>query len=102
MLNYLIMLKYLKTLIFILIVLHSSCNAQEKSKEMINRKPVVAGRFYPLDKNELKNELKDFFDKAEKKYPDNIRALIAPHAGYVYSGEVAAAAYAQIDAKKKL
>ncbi len=100
MLNYLIMLKYLKTLIFILIVLHSSCNAQEKSKEMINRKPVVAGRFYPSDKNELKNELKDFFDKAEKKYPDNIRALIAPHAGYVYSGEVASAAYAQIDAKK--
>ncbi len=77
-----------------------SCSAQVQKHTLINRKAVVAGRFYPSDKDELKKQLKAFFEKAEKKHLRNIRALIAPHAGYVYSGEVAAAAYAQIDTKK--
>ncbi len=78
-----------------------SCNAQEKNQKLINRKPVVAGSFYPSDKNKLINQLKDFFSKAENKHINNVYALIAPHAGYIFSGEVAANAYAQIDPDKK-
>ncbi len=58
------------------------------------RPPAVAGLFYPGNPQKLKNVLQDFFDHAAK--PDSEMkpcALIAPHAGVVYSGIVAAAAY---------
>jgi AmmeMemoRadiSam system protein B/AmmeMemoRadiSam system protein A len=55
------------------------------------RKPAVAGRFYPGDPVTLTKELSDFFKKARKEpVPGEIVALISPHAGYMYSGQVAA------------
>jgi AmmeMemoRadiSam system protein B/AmmeMemoRadiSam system protein A len=77
-----------------------SCNAQQK-QSLNNRQAVVAGRFYPKDKKELENNLKNYFSKADRKYLGNIYAIIAPHAGYVFSGEVAANAYAQINPNKE-
>ncbi len=63
----------------------------------IDREPVVAGTFYSEDANSLKQQLGDFFSVFEKqKARDNISAVIVPHAGYVYSGLVAASAYAKI------
>ncbi len=67
-------------------------------KSLVNRKPVVKGRFYPGPSDELKKMLFSLFSTTKK--PDtfeNIRAIIAPHAGYVYSGEIAANAYMQIN-----
>ncbi len=54
------------------------------------RKPYVAGSFYPSNKDELM-KLLNTFDKhiKVKKYGD-IKAVISPHAGYIYSGFVAA------------
>jgi len=66
-----------------------------------DRKPCVAGRFYPSNPSELKNELADFFAKAKPKTEGNVLAIVTPHAGYVYSGQVAASAFNQIDANKK-
>ncbi|MDA3893670.1 MAG: AmmeMemoRadiSam system protein B [Salinivirgaceae bacterium] len=66
--------------------------------KLINRKPVVSGRFYSADPLELESSLKEYFDKAD--YPEKtnfVNAIISPHAGYVYSGEVAASAFAYID-----
>ncbi len=58
------------------------------------RKPAVAGQFYTGDPVALSKELTDFFKKAKKEpIPGKIIALIAPHAGYVYSGQVAAYAF---------
>jgi AmmeMemoRadiSam system protein B/AmmeMemoRadiSam system protein A len=55
------------------------------------RKPAVAGQFYPGDPVTLTKELSDFFKKARKEpVPGEIVALISPHAGYMYSGQVAA------------
>jgi AmmeMemoRadiSam system protein B/AmmeMemoRadiSam system protein A len=55
------------------------------------RKPAVAGQFYPGDPVTLTKELSDFFKNAKKEpVPGKIVALISPHAGYVYSGQVAA------------
>ena len=60
------------------------------------REPVVAGRFYPADKDKLSGEIREYFRYAEnistnvKNHP---RALIVPHAGYIFSGKVAATAY---------
>lgn len=58
------------------------------------RKPAVAGQFYTGDPVALSKELTDFFKKAKKEpIPGQIIALIAPHAGYMYSGQVAAHAF---------
>lgn len=57
------------------------------------RPPAVAGTFYPDDRNELSAMLRGFLAEAEA-VPLRPKALIAPHAGYVYSGAIAAVAYA--------
>lgn len=61
------------------------------------RKPAVAGQFYPDDPNQLKLELDVHFRKAVASKALPVRALIVPHAGYVFSGLVAASAYNQLD-----
>jgi MEMO1 family protein len=62
-----------------------------------DRQPVAAGRFYPADKETLTKDLSQLFNSC-KKSPDNkyVRAIISPHAGYVYSGKIAAAAFSTI------
>ena len=66
------------------------------------RKPSVAGQFYPRDKNELLFMLETFFNScknAQCKPSKHIAALIAPHAGYVYSGSQAAKVYTAVASK---
>lgn len=62
---------------------------------MYIRPPAVAGQFYPENPNELKNLINDFLKKqsANLFVPAKIKTFIAPHAGYIYSGPVAASAY---------
>lgn len=64
------------------------------------RSPVVAGRFYPADPRELAMLADRLFDAASRPAlpAGRLRALVVPHAGYVYSGAVAAAAFAAIPA----
>ncbi|HET7732669.1 MAG TPA: AmmeMemoRadiSam system protein B [Paludibacter sp.] len=64
----------------------------------IDRKPAVAGQFYPADKDKLQHEVQHLLQSAEPKQCNQVRAIICPHAGYVYSGEIAASAFNQIDA----
>ncbi len=62
-----------------------------------NRKPAYANTFYPGSESSLKHQLDLMFSKTVNKINDRKPiALIAPHAGYVFSGKVAASAYAQI------
>ncbi len=83
---------------FLLLVFSSGCSSQEdKEPGTIDRQPFAAGRFYTSDKAKLKSDLAELFNKAESKKYDNVRAIICPHAGYVYSGEVAASSVNQID-----
>lgn len=70
--------------------------AQDHS-EYNDRQPYVAGSFYPANPDDLRNKLIDYFDKSEKKNRGRIRAIISPHAGYIYSGPVAAAAFSCLD-----
>ena len=59
------------------------------------RNPAVAGLFYPADPRELHAMVADFLGAvpAAATVP---KAIIAPHAGYIYSGPVAASAYARL------
>jgi hypothetical protein len=62
--------------------------------------PVVAGRFYPAQPDELKTMIRSFLDEAgQPKVKGEIYGLVAPHAGYVYSGRAAAHAYKEIEGK---
>ena len=82
----------------------SSCSSDlpEKGPKSENtvRPPAVAGGFYPDDPARLSRMVRSCLEKAP--YADlegKILALIAPHAGYPYSGETAAAAFKQLEGK---
>lgn len=65
-----------------------------------NRFASVAGQYYPAGKQELQTELTRLFSGAEPKRHDAVRAIIAPHSSYIFSGKIAASAYSQIDHHK--
>jgi hypothetical protein len=72
----------------------SSLMSQKEEKSIKTRIPAVAGAFYPADKLELSNQVEEFLEKAEKQTIESQPlVLIVPHAGYDYSGQVAAAGY---------
>jgi len=64
------------------------------------RRPAVAGQFYPGDPDELRELVHRYVDLVEvTPKPDAVVALIAPHAGYVFSGPTAGKAYARVRGK---
>jgi AmmeMemoRadiSam system protein B len=65
--------------------------SQGKSND---REPYAAGRFYSADKETLKKNIEKLFNECKKTKENGIvRAIIVPHAGYVYSGKTAAAGF---------
>lgn len=81
------------------LLLFNICGAQTGSV----RKPVWAGKFYPATRSELKAVISQLTVKAKKtrlKIPANkyLRAIVMPHAGYVYSGWTAAHVSKVLDA----
>ncbi len=61
------------------------------------RDPAVAGLFYPADARKLRATVGELLDAASGERPErDPKVLIVPHAGYVYSGAVAASAYATL------
>ena len=59
------------------------------------RHPAVAGTFYPVDEQALDAMVTQYLEAVHPSGPVP-KAIIVPHAGYVYSGPVAAAAYARL------
>ncbi len=66
------------------------------TKVSIIRRPAVAGQFYPGDPDDLRSMVDGFLAQAVKSGPDPV-ALVSPHAGYVFSGHVAAHAFKQAE-----
>ncbi len=60
------------------------------------RQPAVAGTFYPADPDRLRAMVRGFLARAETRGGPPPKAVIAPHAGYAYSGPVAGSAYARL------
>lgn len=64
------------------------------------RRPAVAGQFYPSDPLRLEADVQRYLNEADapedcEDYP-LVKAVIAPHAGYPYSGPIAASAYVHL------
>ena len=57
------------------------------------RKPSVSGQFYPSSPEELRPLIRTYLENASSFSDSSVKALIVPHAGYPYSGQVAAEAY---------
>ena len=78
----------------------NGCKGQTQAP--VVRPATQANRFYTGDARELSEEVDSFLalHRNDAKY-NNVAAVIVPHAGYYFSGNVAASAYMAIDAKKQ-
>lgn len=90
-------------------VLLASANGQQRGRAKKEgkamreevRKPAVAGSFYPGDSKALSRQVGDYLSKAAKEeVAGEIVALVSPHAGYMYSGLVAAHAFKIVEGMK--
>jgi MEMO1 family protein len=77
------------------------------NRPMHTRPCAVAGKFYPGDRDTLSRDIDRYLDAAEVQPPEPgesvdwpVRAIIVPHAGYIYSAPVAASAYRYVSAMK--
>ena len=64
------------------------------------RRPAVAGLFYPKERDKLKEVLAGLCIKSEDTY--NVKAVLSPHAGYVYSGRIACKLFSSIEIKERV
>ncbi len=86
-------LRYLFNMMLLMVIFPSACSATVKE-------PAVAGSFYPADKESLSAELDRYLSLPAAESDDGrLLAVVAPHAGYVYSGWVAGYAYARLKGK---
>jgi len=66
------------------------------------RLPAVAGRFYPSDPAELSAQIREYLAPQNGLMVRNVKACLVPHAGLMYSGHVAGAAFSSIRIPKKV
>jgi len=91
-------IKRLYVFMFLLMFIGLSGNIYNAYGQGI-KEPAFAGLFYPKEKNELERQILNYLNNAEKKQErikQHIFGLISPHAGYEYSGGVAAYGFSQI------
>lgn len=69
--------------------------AASEPEDAIVRPPAVAGKFYPSDKAKLEGAVRAFLADALPARGERPLGLVVPHAGYLYSGQIAADAYKQ-------
>lgn len=67
---------------------------------IVIRKPCVLGQFYPAKAKDIEEFLKPFASKSQNRLL--AKGIILPHAGYVYSGEVAAQTVKKVIPKKRV
>jgi MEMO1 family protein len=91
-------------LVFLFFFVTPGCRSQDRksTRELTDRPMAVAGSFYPSDPAELRTLLGELFSDAKPPVQrKNVIAIICPHAGYVFSGTVAASSYNQLSPEKQ-
>lgn len=82
-------------------VLGAGGTAAGEDQPAVVHNPVVAGTWYPASESELNQMVRDFLDKAPSHdVKGRVMAIISPHAGYIYSGQVAAYSFKAVQGKK--
>ena len=79
--------------VFIIILFLTACSAEQASNDMPKkiRPPAVAGQFYPAAAEEITEQINGYLKQASTpQVGGEIKAIIVPHAGYDFSGQVAA------------
>lgn len=61
----------------------------------MNKQPIFAGSFYPKDSEELNNLINSYKELQTNSYKS--KAIIVPHAGYIYSGHIAMAGFQYLE-----
>ncbi len=88
-------------LLAIVIFVALLCSIKLKNMNNITRYPAQAGRFYSRQTEELRETVNNFLAKAEKeKIIPGVKGLVVPHAGYIFSGPVAASAFASLSGQE--
>ena len=64
------------------------------------RKPAYAGQFYPADPETLRRTVQSFFQKTDA--PMQAKAVVVPHAGYIYSGSVTGKVLSAVQVPKRI
>ncbi len=77
-----------------LLLVCTVCGASEPADAVV-RPPAVAGKFYPEDAKKLQAAVKGYLEDALPPRGERPVAIVVPHAGYPYSGQIAADAYRQ-------
>ena len=67
--------------------------------EIKTRNSKFAGSFYGDNPDNLRQEINSLIHRCDKETVDGIRALVVPHASYLYSGQTAACGYKQLEDK---
>ncbi len=83
-------------LIFLLLI---GCRAESDNNSKFNagvRSPAVSGRFYSDDQDKLKGAIDTFLSEAIEAKVEDAVGIIVPHAGYIFSGQIAADAFKQV------
>ncbi|MFA5033529.1 MAG: AmmeMemoRadiSam system protein B [bacterium] len=91
--------RMISSFILLGVLIVSGCTTNTPKK--LIREPAVAGMWYPTDKTELQNTIQTFLNNvpSEQIIKDNVYGIIAPHAGYAFSGQTAAYAFKQLIGK---
>lgn len=63
---------------------------------LLHRHAAVAGHFYPADITVLQSDINQYLNEVSSSVVQELKAIIVPHAGYIYSGSIAASAYKQL------
>ncbi|MFH1583224.1 MAG: AmmeMemoRadiSam system protein B [Candidatus Falkowbacteria bacterium] len=90
-------------IIFLIILFLAACSNEQATKDMAKkiRPSTAAGQFYPAEPGAITDKIQRYLKQApQEKMDGEIKALIVPHAGYDFSGSVAAYAFKQLEGKK--
>ena len=96
---------YMRKLVFVVIIILflTACSVEQASNDMPKeiRPPAVAGQFYPAAAEEITEQINGYLKQASTPpVAGEIKAIIVPHAGYDFSGQVAAYAFKLLEGVK--
>jgi hypothetical protein len=87
--------------VFVLMVLYPGGLRAAEAPSALIHDPVVAGTWYPATASELRQQVEEFLSRVpERDSKGRTVAIISPHAGYIYSGQVAAHSFKAVQGQK--